>query len=243
MTQYIFYIIVSLITLFFGITLSMKAYSKKKQRYISIGTVVLLSLSVLVSSSYNFLVGESNSTIELTKYTYEEIKRDGKQEKTKQAALSTLISMLKEFKNDPSKSATLEDRFNSLSTETDVTKYVTQDSLSYLYLSDTMKTDNITQTSALTILGLLNILEQSGNTDYSVKLANVEEFIYLDEKTGTAQIPLDLFTASSTAISFEMVYIDGQWYFAPYSFIQSIQLSDQVQTSVQSQTNSSSTGE
>lgn len=49
--------------------------------------------------------------------------------------------------------------------------------------------------------------------------------VYVDQKTGTAYVPLGIFAGTDVPFSFEMNYIDGHWELAPYSFIEQVKMS------------------
>jgi len=53
--------------------------------------------------------------------------------------------------------------------------------------------------------------------------------VRVDQQTGIAQVPIDIFTGSSSPIAFEMVYVDGGWKLEPHTFSSYIRLSAALQ--------------
>ncbi len=49
--------------------------------------------------------------------------------------------------------------------------------------------------------------------------------VRVDQETGIAQVPIDLFTGQSSPIAFEMIYVDGSWKLEPHTFSSYIRLS------------------
>ena len=80
-------------------------------------------------------------------------------------------------------------------------------------------------TSAMAILAIIKNLTEIGNENLN-PVSNDTQYVYLDETTRIAQVPLDYFTGVGGAVSMELVYVDGQWKLSPYSLLQSIQLAN-----------------
>lgn len=53
--------------------------------------------------------------------------------------------------------------------------------------------------------------------------------VYMDSETGTAFVPLALYAGPSSGFSFEMVYVDGEWKLSPYSILDAVRLSSNLQ--------------
>lgn len=49
--------------------------------------------------------------------------------------------------------------------------------------------------------------------------------VRVDQKTGIAQVPIDIFTGKESPIAFEMIYVDGAWKLEPHTFSSYIRLS------------------
>lgn len=49
--------------------------------------------------------------------------------------------------------------------------------------------------------------------------------VRVDQETGIAQVPIDIFTGKESPIAFEMVYVDGSWKLEPHSFSSYIRIS------------------
>jgi len=55
--------------------------------------------------------------------------------------------------------------------------------------------------------------------------------VRVDQETGIAQVPIDIFTGKDSPIAFEMIYVDGSWKLEPHSFSSYIRLSAALQAS------------
>lgn len=53
----------------------------------------------------------------------------------------------------------------------------------------------------------------------------VEGNVLYDEEVGIAYVPVSAFAKGDVSFSLQMVYVDGEWKLAPYSIIESVQLS------------------
>ena len=71
-------------------------------------------------------------------------------------------------------------------------------------------------------------MKNNGNKDLNPLYTDYDNIIYLDKETNTAQIPINIFTGTYGSISFEMVYINNQWRLSPYSLLESVSLSAQI---------------
>jgi len=55
--------------------------------------------------------------------------------------------------------------------------------------------------------------------------------VRVDQETGIAQVPIDIFTGKDSPIAFEMIYVGGDWKLEPHSFSSYIRLSAALQAS------------
>lgn len=53
--------------------------------------------------------------------------------------------------------------------------------------------------------------------------------VRVDQETGIAQVPIDIFTGKDSPVAFEMIYVDGGWKLEPHSFSSYIRLSAALQ--------------
>lgn len=53
--------------------------------------------------------------------------------------------------------------------------------------------------------------------------------IRVDQETGIAQVPLDIFTGNESPVAFQMVYVDGSWKLEPHTFSSYIRISAGLQ--------------
>lgn len=76
----------------------------------------------------------------------------------------------------------------------------------------------------LSVLQLGQVLAESFPEDRKIELlaSNAYEFVYMDLEAGNAHVPLSLFLGPDAAFSFEYVWVNGRWVFAPYSFVDSV---------------------
>lgn len=49
--------------------------------------------------------------------------------------------------------------------------------------------------------------------------------VRVDQETGIAQVPIDIFTGKESPIAFQMIYVDGEWKLEPHTFSSYIRLS------------------
>lgn len=49
--------------------------------------------------------------------------------------------------------------------------------------------------------------------------------VRVDQETGLAQVPIDIFTGGDSPVSFQMVYVDGEWKLEPHTLTSYIALS------------------
>lgn len=96
----------------------------------------------------------------------------------------------------------------------------------FIYLSDIMNNKDIKNSTAITLLSFAQMIK---DTKSKPNLEFIDKMVYLDEKTKIAYIPVDLFTSSPSAMSFELNYINGEWRLNPYTLLQSITLSSILQ--------------
>lgn len=90
--------------------------------------------------------------------------------------------------------------------------------------------DKLKDEQEIRAAGLMSIL-QLGKTiqtglDSDKKLdyltPNAWEYVYIDMDAGHAFVPLTLYLGERAAFSLEYVWVDGEWVFSPYSFIDAL---------------------
>ena len=91
-----------------------------------------------------------------------------------------------------------------------------------------MNNEDVKRTTIQTLLSFVQQMNKNGNNNLNPIYSDYDNVIYLDEKTNTAQIPVNIFTGTYGSISFEMVYINKQWRLSPYTLLESVSLSAQV---------------
>lgn len=67
-----------------------------------------------------------------------------------------------------------------------------------------------------------------GNQEVKLNPSNAWEAVEVDSEKGIAWVPVGGFANKDVPFSMEMVYKDGQWKFAPYSFVESVKMSSMI---------------
>lgn len=195
--------------------------------YILVSLITLLSLSLTV---FNFMLNKTNSN----KGNIDNIKvekvlpnrtDETKENFSKEGALKSATEMLKSFSSDPTSKLSIDDRIKNIDNSKKIDSYISDTAKSYLYLKDFMNKDEGYAASTMAILAIIKNLTDLGNENLE-PVSSDTQYIYLDEDTRIAQIPLDYYTGVGGAVSLEMVYVNGQWKLSPYSLLQSIQLAN-----------------
>lgn len=77
-----------------------------------------------------------------------------------------------------------------------------------------------------TLLTINNVVgEKMGKKLIAPVDSNAYQNVAVDQKIGTAYVPLDTYTKNGAAFSMAMVYVDGKWKLAPYTLIDAIRFS------------------
>lgn len=77
---------------------------------------------------------------------------------------------------------------------------------------------------AMSVYSLAAIAKESQGGEIRADESRVGT-VRVDQETGIAQVPIDLFTGQSSPIAFEMIYVDGAWKLEPHTFSSYIRLS------------------
>ena len=158
------------------------------------------------------------------------VKKEGKttnkntDEFSKNGAVKATTDALKELQKTPSPDLTLEERAKKVSSlNYDKKSVFTNSGWSKLRLQDFMKDDpRGAALTAQSILSVINLIETSGNKEINATPIDYSGAVYFDSDAKIAYVPVDLYTNSSTNLTFEMVYIDGKWTMQTYSLISQI---------------------
>lgn len=190
------------------------------------GIVFGVNVSKKSKENVNFDKMETTSssegkTAEINEDNDEEIP---KMELTREGSLEATTILLRALNKSPQEGLTLKDRLDEVSKENfDKNKVFTEEGWNLLNLSDFMKTDPRGEVLiAQSMLSILNVIEESGNKDITPASVPLEGVIYFDKEMKISFIPVDLFTNAPTKLSFEMVYVDGEWLLQPYTIISQI---------------------
>ena len=225
-------LVYTLVILLASVTTSILIKSKIKGKkailsYILVGLITLFSLYLTV---FNFMLNKptenkTNSANTKVENVLPNRTDETKENFSKEGALEAATNMLKSFANDPSGNTSIEDRIKGIDKDKKIDGYVSDTAKSYLYLKDFMDKEEGYTTTSMTMLAIVSNLNEIGNKNLDPVTSDVQ-YIYLDETTRIAQVPLEYYTGSGGAVSLEMVYVDGQWKLSPYSLIQAIQLAN-----------------
>lgn len=77
----------------------------------------------------------------------------------------------------------------------------------------------------ISVFTLAAYAKNAAKTDELAPDAGRLSTVRVDQETGIAQVPLELYFGSSNLLSLEMVYVDGQWLLEPHSLTSYIRLS------------------
>lgn len=225
-------LVYTFVILLASVTTSILIKSKIKGKkailsYITIGLVTLFSLYLTV---FNFMLNKPienkiNSDNTKVENVLPNRTDETKENFSKEGALEAATNMLKSFNADPSNKLSIEDRIKGIDKDKKLDDYISDSAKSYLYLKDFMDKEEGYTTSSIAILAIIKNLTEIGNENLN-PVSNDTQYVYLDETTRIAQVPLDYFTGVGGAVSMELVYVDGQWKLSPYSLLQSIQLAN-----------------
>ena len=198
-----------------------------------------------ISSSSTSSSSESTSSSSSSKSEADKTSSSDAKNMTRQNAVDAATQLLKAVQKAPDGKMSEADRIKALKNNTDPKTLVGQDAWDKIYLSDFMGSDK--RGAKLTAQALLNVvssIESSGNNNLTPSQMDYNGAVYLDTKTKTAYVPLNLYTNASTNISLEMIYVDGQWKLSPFSLISEISIrvvsNDSIKGTPEADENSSS---
>lgn len=94
---------------------------------------------------------------------------------------------------------------------------------------DTLDKDELKITTYQALVTFASLSKASSSDGKIASLyADGPMTIYVDQETGTAQVPMNIFVnqqGAANTFSLEFVYVDGKWKFAPYSVLDQLRLS------------------
>ena len=225
-------LVYTLVILLASVTTSILIKSKIKGKkailsYILVGLITLFSLYLTV---FNFMLNKptenkTNSVNTKIENVLPNRTDETKENFSKEGALEAATNMLKSFYVDPSNKLSIDDIIKGIYKDKKLDNYISDSAKSYLYLKDFMDKEEGYTTSSMAILAIIKNLTEIGNENLN-PVSNDTQYVYLDETTRIAQVPLDYYTGVGGAVSMELVYVDGQWKLSPYSLLQSIQLAN-----------------
>lgn len=88
--------------------------------------------------------------------------------------------------------------------------------------------NDLRKTTYQSLVKVSSLLDGNNDGKIEARSSDLYKYVYLDSETGTAYVPLQVFSNNAPAFSLEMVYVDGQWKFAPYTLLDAIRLSSSM---------------
>lgn len=88
--------------------------------------------------------------------------------------------------------------------------------------------NDLRKTTYQSLVKVSSLLDGNNDGKIEARSSDLYKYVYLDSETGTAYVPLQVFSNNVPAFSLEMVYVDGQWKFAPYTLLDAIRLSSSM---------------
>lgn len=88
--------------------------------------------------------------------------------------------------------------------------------------------NDLRKTTYQSLVKVSSLLDGNNDEKIEARSSDLYKYVYLDSETGTAYVPLQVFSNNAPAFSLEMVYVDGQWKFAPYTLLDAIRLSSSM---------------
>ena len=217
-------------SLLFVILLTYLALKIINKKYFKI---ILFIFSILIFTGYNTInllnYNKSEKEIVYKKVNYKSVKSGEKQEFTKKAAIEGVISLLKDIQNE---NMSVMEQINQIKENKNINDIIPKNAFNRIYLTDFMVDDNVKVSTATALLSFVDLIEKNGNKDIKPLTNDYNNVVYLDENSKTAQVPVNIFTGTSGSISFEMIYIDDEWKLSPYSLLESLSLSSQIQQQI-----------
>lgn len=195
--------------------------------------IILFIFSILIFAGYNTInllnYNKSEKEIVYKKVNYKSVKSGEKQEFTKKAAIEGVVSLLKDVQNE---NMSVTEQINQIKENKNINDIIPKNAFNRIYLTDFMVDDNVKVSTAISLLSFVDLIKNNGNKDIKPLTNDYNNVVYLDENSKTAQVPVNIFTGTSGSISFEMIYIDNEWKLAPYSLLESLSLSSQIQQQI-----------
>lgn len=87
--------------------------------------------------------------------------------------------------------------------------------------------NDLRKTTYQSLVKVSSLLDGNNDGKIEARSSDLYKYVYLDSETGTAYVPLQVFSNNAPAFSLEMVYVD-QWKFAPYTLLDAIRLSSSM---------------
>ena len=88
--------------------------------------------------------------------------------------------------------------------------------------------NDLRKTTYQSLVKVSSLLDGNNDGKIEARSSDLYKYVYLDSETGTAYVPLQVCFNNAPAFSLEMVYVDGQWKFAPYTLLDAIRLSSSM---------------
>lgn len=211
----------------------------KNKKSIIIGIIVVV-IAIIIGAFALLGAKTSNNDKQETKATTEQStpkekeKEVKKEEFTKEGAVNAATEILKLMQVAPVSGQSMEDRIKELSNEKpDFDKVFKKEAWDKVKLTDFMETDPRGKIlTGQSMLSVLYSIEEVGNKEMKPADVDLSGVVYFDEEVKVAYVPVDLYTNVPTNLSFELVYIDGEWLFQPYTLIAQLAIKTMEQSAL-----------
>lgn len=209
-----------------------KVIVRSNRKFWSISAIGFLLTAILatwitygVTKSYE---SSSNANVSTSAQKIDRAVTGKTADEDRKAALAAATDILNLSGNSPT-GTKFDERLNSLDAgdteviDPELTKLIRfQDSF-----ADSEDMKNNTYQSLITMSTL--IMNATGSLEIKPASDTMWKNVHVDSEMGTAFVPLSIYAGPSASFSMEMVYIDGGWKLAPYSLLDSVKLSAQLQ--------------
>lgn len=105
--------------------------------------------------------------------------------------------------------------------------FITDNFIELIQFNDTF---NESEDARITVYQSLIALTHTMNNANEIKVitpTNDLAFknVFVDQEAGQAFVPIEVFTGQETFFSLEFVYVDNEWKFSPYTFVEAVRMS------------------
>lgn len=198
---------------------------KSDRKNLAIAVLFFVSVGLTVALLFLLLGGNTSVSTKNAPQTASRTASGQTVVKDKEAAVESLLAILNGAAGDGSKST--QDRVS----EIDQSNYSSFDKATvdkHIHWSETFAEGSELRNMSYAALVALSDRLHDGNDAIQIRNTDELDNIYMDQGTGRAFIPVAAFSDSPVLLSVEMVYVDGAWKLAPYTFIEQVKFSSLI---------------